>query len=113
MPSIRHLAALTVALALAPVVASQAQTNVCTAAKSMTAVGSTPGTVTPAEVCRVLSVLADDSLEGRGTGTRGGAKAARFIAEEFKAAGLEPAGDSGYFQRVPIVSLNRGGRAGV
>jgi hypothetical protein len=75
----------------------------------MTAAG-TPGPVTPAEVCRVLSVLAADSLEGRGTGTPGGARAARFIAQEFKDAGLEPAGDSGYFQRVPIVMTNRGGR---
>jgi hypothetical protein len=58
----------------------------------------------------VLSVLAHDSLEGRGTGTRGGEKAARFIAAEFRAAGLEPGGDSGYFQRVPIVMTNRNGR---
>jgi hypothetical protein len=70
--------------------------------------GGSARTVTPAEVSRVLSVLAHDSLEGRGTGTPGGARAARFIAEEFRRAGLEPVGDSGYFQRVPIV-LRRGG----
>lgn len=107
MPFIRRFAAL--AAFFVPGVLA-AQTGVCAAAQSMKAAGTTTGPVTPAEVCRVLSVLAADSLEGRGTGTPGGAKAARFIAEEFKAAGLEPAGDSGYFQRVPIVMGNRGGR---
>jgi hypothetical protein len=90
---------------------SAAQTaNVCDAARSAKAAGATKGAVTPAEVCRVLSVLAHDSLEGRGTGTVGGARAARFIAEEMRAAGLEPAGDSGFFQRVPIVRASRAGR---
>ena len=85
--------------------------DICASARNLKPAG-TSGPVTPAEVCRVLSVLAHDSLEGRATGSRGGAKAARFIAEEFKAAGLEPAGDSGYFQRVPIVITARGGRQG-
>lgn len=90
-------------LSLVPLSASRAQSDVCAPTRALKAAGPTPGAVTPAEVCRVLSVLAHDSLEGRGTGSRGGAKAARFIADEFKAAGLEPAGDSGYFQRVPLV----------
>jgi hypothetical protein len=71
---------------------------------------STTSTITPSsitmvstdEVRRVLSALAADSMEGRGTGTVGGARAARFIADEFRKAGLEPGGDSGYFQRVPL-----------
>ena len=58
---------------------------------------------TPAAARRILSALADDSMEGRGTGTRGAQRAAAFIAGEMKRAGLEPMGDSGYFQRVPIV----------
>jgi Zn-dependent M28 family amino/carboxypeptidase len=37
----------------------------------------------------------------------GAHRAARFIAEQFRAAGLEPAGDSGYFQRVPLVRTER------
>jgi Zn-dependent M28 family amino/carboxypeptidase len=53
-----------------------------------------------------LEFLADDALEGRAPGTRGGATAARYIATQFERLGLEPAGDSGtYFQRVPIISL--------
>jgi hypothetical protein len=60
--------------------------------------------VTPEHVKLVLSSLAHDSMEGRGTGTRGSMRAAKFIAEQFRLAGLEPAGDSGFFQHVPMVT---------
>jgi Zn-dependent M28 family amino/carboxypeptidase len=54
-----------------------------------------------------LRFLSDDLLEGRGTARRGGELAAQYIASQFMALGLEPAGDSGtYLQRVPIVALN-------
>ncbi|HXE89774.1 MAG TPA: M28 family peptidase [Terriglobales bacterium] len=50
--------------------------------------------------------LADDRLQGRGTGQPGGDLAARYIAEQFAAYGLKPAGDQGTFmQRVPLVGL--------
>ena len=53
-----------------------------------------------------LEFLADDALEGRAPGTRGGETAAKYIATQFERLGLQPAGDSGtYFQRVPIISL--------
>ena len=53
-----------------------------------------------------LEFLADDALEGRRPGTRGGELAARYIAAEFQRMGLEPAGDSGtYYHRVPIITL--------
>jgi Zn-dependent M28 family amino/carboxypeptidase len=53
-----------------------------------------------------LEFLADDALEGRAPGTRGGLTAAKYIATQFERMGLEPAGDSGtYFQRVPIIAL--------
>ena len=53
-----------------------------------------------------LEFLADDVLEGRAPGTRGGETAAKYIATQFERLGLKPAGDSGtYFQRVPIISL--------
>jgi Zn-dependent M28 family amino/carboxypeptidase len=45
-----------------------------------------------------VEFLADDSLEGRGTGTQGFEKAANYMAEQFRAAGLEPAGVDGYRQ---------------
>ncbi len=55
----------------------------------------------------MLEVLAADSLEGRGTATVGGAKAARFIATRMAAIGLEPLGDSGFFQKVPFTRADR------
>ncbi|MBI3568597.1 MAG: M20/M25/M40 family metallo-hydrolase [Gemmatimonadetes bacterium] len=58
---------------------------------------------TPAMTRRLLSALADDSMQGRATGTPGARRAATLIAAEMKRIGLEPAGDSGYFQRVPVV----------
>ncbi len=47
-----------------------------------------------------VQVLADDSMEGRGTGTAGFQRAAEYVARQFQAAGLEPAGGSGYLQSV-------------
>lgn len=46
-----------------------------------------------------MEFLADDLLEGRDTGTRGYALAARYVASMFAMAGLRPAGDDGsWFQ---------------
>lgn len=59
-------------------------------------------TVNPEEVRAALSVLAADSLEGRATGTRGAARAARFIAAELRRHGVDPAGDDGYLQTVAL-----------
>ena len=50
-----------------------------------------------------MAFLADDLLEGRLTGTRGHEIAARYIAAQFEALGLNPAGDQGtFYQRVPL-----------
>jgi hypothetical protein len=57
---------------------------------------------TPAIAKQLLSGLADDSMQGRATGTPGAWRAARMIAREMRRIGLEPLGDSGYYQRVPI-----------
>jgi hypothetical protein len=52
-----------------------------------------------------MRFLADDVLEGRGTGTRGHEIAAKFMASQFEALGLQPAGENGtYFQGVPLRS---------
>src|SRR5690606_15557676 len=45
-----------------------------------------------------LAFLSSDALEGRGTPSRGLDIAAEYIASQFRAAGLEPLGDDGYFQ---------------
>jgi Peptidase family M28 len=48
--------------------------------------------------------LADDKLEGRGTGSEGHRKAAEYVAREFERAGLKPAGIDGYLQPVRLTS---------
>jgi Zn-dependent M28 family amino/carboxypeptidase len=45
-----------------------------------------------------LAFLSSDLLEGRKTPSRGLDIAAEYIAAQFRRAGLEPAGDDGYFQ---------------
>jgi hypothetical protein len=44
--------------------------------------------------------LADDRLEGRDTGSAGFQKAAAYMADQFRAAGLQPAGADGYLQPI-------------
>jgi hypothetical protein len=45
-----------------------------------------------------VQFLADDSLEGRDTGSPGYEKAADYMSEQFRAAGLQPAGVEGFRQ---------------
>lgn len=53
-----------------------------------------------------LKFLASDLLEGRAPATRGGRLAAEYIAAQFQAMGLEPAGANGtYFQPVALVGM--------
>jgi len=60
--------------------------------------------IDPEHIRAHVKFLADDLLEGRGTGTRGGEIAARYIATEFALDGLAPAGDDGgYLQRVAFI----------
>lgn len=50
-----------------------------------------------------MRFLADDLLEGREAGSRGHEIAARYVAAQFQACGLEPAGRNGsWFQPVPL-----------
>ncbi|CAN5919402.1 M20/M25/M40 family metallo-hydrolase [soil metagenome] len=44
-----------------------------------------------------ITYLASDKLKGRGTGSKGESKAAKYIAGEFKKSGLTPKGTDGYF----------------
>ena len=47
-----------------------------------------------------VKFLADDSLEGRNTGSEGLRKAQAYAVEQFQKAGLEPAGVNGFYQPV-------------
>ena len=61
--------------------------------------------IRPEAIRAGIRFLSDDSLEGRGTGTRGYDIAAKYMASQFEALGLQPAGDNGtYFQAVPLRS---------
>ncbi len=51
-----------------------------------------------------VEFLASDALEGRETGTRGYQVAAEYVAARYRAAGLKPASDKGWFQQVPFVA---------
>ncbi|MEO8648750.1 MAG: M28 family peptidase [Acidobacteriota bacterium] len=53
---------------------------------------------------RVIKLSADE-FEGRGPGTEGGKKAAQFIADELKAAGVAPGNKKSYFQNVPMIGV--------
>ena len=59
-----------------------------------------------ADVRRILSTLAADSMEGRKAGTRGAARAAAFVAAEMQSIGLVPVDSKGYFQPVPDLGSN-------
>ena len=60
--------------------------------------------ITAQDVRTRTYIIADDSMEGRDTGKRGGVRSAQYIAGELKRLGLEPAGDKGYLQRIPWVT---------
>jgi Zn-dependent M28 family amino/carboxypeptidase len=47
-----------------------------------------------------VKFLADDSLEGRDTGSEGLRKAQAYAVEQFQKAGLEPAGTNGFYQTI-------------
>src|SRR5467141_4781886 len=47
-----------------------------------------------------VKFLADDSLEGRDTGSEGLRKAQAYAVEQLQKAGLEPAGSNGFYQPV-------------
>jgi hypothetical protein len=50
-----------------------------------------------------LHFLGNDLFEGRGTGTRGGNLAAKYIAFELSNMGIAPFGDNGtYYQNIPL-----------
>ena len=53
---------------------------------------------------RVVRLSADD-MEGRGPGTEGGRRAAQYIADEMKAAGVKPGNGNSYFQNVKMIGV--------
>ena len=69
--------------------------------------------ITAADVKRRIAIIADDSMGGRDTPSRGLDATARYIASEFQRFGLAPGGDSGTFvQRYPIPGSRDGRPSG-
>ena len=77
--------------------------------------------IDPARLAEHVRTLASDDFQGRGPATPGEEKTVAYIAEQLRAAGLEPGGPSGsWFQDVPLnqsdivgrpeLSLTVGGR---
>jgi hypothetical protein len=67
--------------------------------------GATAAEISPADLRTRISIFADDSMQGRRTGTPGNVKGNAYIASELRRLGLRPAGDTGsYLQRVPLMS---------
>src|SRR5262245_33540304 len=63
--------------------------------------------ITKGELKNYVDVLADDTFEGRETGSRGGRAAANYILKNFEQLGAAPAGDGGtYFQPFNANSRN-------
>jgi hypothetical protein len=49
-----------------------------------------------------VAALANDGMEGQDTCSEGYRWAARYVAAQFETAGLQPAGEHGYYQPVPL-----------
>jgi Peptidase family M28 len=58
--------------------------------------------ITAADVAHRIGVIADDSMMGRDTPSRGLELTAEYVAEQFRSFGLKPGGDKGWLQRYPI-----------
>ena len=64
----------------------------------------TTAVISASDLMTRLYIFADDSMQGRETGTTGHLKSTAYIASELKRLGLQPGGDDGsYFQEVPMV----------
>ena len=70
------------------------------------AVRSAESSIDAEKIRAHVAFLADDLLEGRGPGVRGGDLAAKYIATQFALYGLQPAGDNGtFFQQVDFFGM--------
>jgi len=80
-----------------------------TAAESQTRNGELNAPLPPAQAAMKAHVmfLASDAMRGRDAGSPEYDIAANYVASQFYAAGLRPAGDDGsYLQKVPLIRMN-------
>jgi hypothetical protein len=75
----------------------------CTAGTPPVPASATSVAITEQDLRQRLFLIADDSMMGRESGSRGSHLTAEYVASEFRRLGLEPAGENGtYFQTVPF-----------
>jgi Peptidase family M28 len=72
------------------------------AAQTAPARSAAVSSITAADVARRIGIIADDSMMGRDTPSRGLELTAQYVADQFQSFGLKPGGESGWFQRYPI-----------
>ncbi len=98
----------TAALILSLVASFATKTSVAqaTATPVPPAVKAAEASIDAEKIRAHVRFLADDLLEGRGPGVRGGDLAAKYIATEFALDGLKPGGDNGtYLQQVDFFGM--------
>jgi len=80
----------------------------CFALASLSAAGAEAPTVRVDAIRAHVEFLSDDLLEGRAAGSPGYDLAARYVASQMRALGLEPAGDGGgWLQAVALIEARR------
>src|SRR4051812_17198256 len=103
----------TLAIALTLGAASCARGGTQPATDDTSAGGELPRTHAPrptstaisaADLMTRLYIFSDDSMEGRRAGSPGSARANAYIERELRRLGLQPAGENGYYQDVPLVT---------
>jgi len=52
-----------------------------------------------------VKTLSSDAFEGRGPGTPGGQKAAKYIADQMRLSGVQPGNGKSYFQQIDFIAL--------
>lgn len=109
----KTLLTITIASLVAPVLAQTAEQMSAQKLSPMPQVAGVPAAaqqaaehIDPERIRASVKYLADDKLEGRGPGTEGDRLAAKYLAEQFAAYRLTPAGDNGsWYQKVPLYSV--------
>jgi Zn-dependent M28 family amino/carboxypeptidase len=73
---------------------------------SQATIEAAEASVNPENIRKYVRVLSDDAMQGRAPGTPGGEMAAAYVAKQFEADGLAPAGDHGTFlQHINFVGM--------
>ncbi|GMR14058.1 MAG: hypothetical protein BMS9Abin29_2288 [Gemmatimonadota bacterium] len=98
----RPIAALSLSLGFGSGCSGSAQVPTAAAPLVAPASVATSAEITARDLRTRLFVVAADSMMGRKVGTLGNFKAISYIASELERVGVEPAGEDGYFQELPM-----------